>query len=497
MSTSQDIDSLPKGGPVQTSYEEKLWLYSLYKQGTEGDISIPRPGMLDILGKAKWDSWNKQKGIDKAEAKRLYVNALLKILKKHSELENVKVHLSELESFGSTSIPRLPMADMADSARPASPASSTSSYHSSQASPPPTIPPPPTYNMLPPDPLLPPPDVAEDIVPPSALTSSHRSLLSLSQAHRSPDVGLGYDHASGVPSMGISAATGGGGAGHVASRAHSLIGGRGGSGSVQGEFRHSGKDSVHSFRQRPYFEPPQQQQQYFRGGPGFGAGPSAGAVGARPYSPQVPAVRDFGGVPGPGVLGLGTGPGSGLGNPHTPDPHLSPYLGLNAPTPIYPARPGSTSTFLSHAPPQPLNVANTLQSIQTSLVALHERLSVLERTQAMILRKDERRRNWFWTSREDEELDEIEDDTRTQRDRIKSGQSIGSINTITKVSKRKGRLSTRVLWFLLTAFRRALVDVGVGMMILLVGVIVLGGGWRRARFTFGRLKTRLQKYITE
>ena len=25
-------NSLPKGGPVQTTYEEKLWLYSLYKQ---------------------------------------------------------------------------------------------------------------------------------------------------------------------------------------------------------------------------------------------------------------------------------------------------------------------------------------------------------------------------------------------------------------------------------------------------------------------------------
>ena len=60
--------SLPKGGPVQTSYEEKLCLYSLYKQGaqvchigpsrlivaTEGDIAAPRPGMLDMLGRAKW-----------------------------------------------------------------------------------------------------------------------------------------------------------------------------------------------------------------------------------------------------------------------------------------------------------------------------------------------------------------------------------------------------------------------------------------------------------
>ncbi|WVF69143.1 hypothetical protein IAT40_003917 [Kwoniella sp. CBS 6097] len=473
MATSQDIDSLfhravdiiqslPKGGPVQTSYDEKLRLYALYKQSTEGDISTNRPGLLDLLGRAKWDSWSKQKGIEKTEAKRLYVGALLKILKKHMDLDNVKVYLSELESFGSTaSLPHV------NAVRPASPASSTSSYHSSQASPPPTMPPPPTYNMLPPDPTLPPPDVAEDIVPPSALTSSHRSLLSLSQAHRSPDAGQSYGGTSNMPSASIGAGAGAGaGVGHVASRAHSLIGGRGG--------------SVHSFRQRPYFEPPQTQQ-YARGG----LGPAG--TNPRSYSPQLPAVRDFG------------GPGSVLGNPHTPDPHLSPYLGFNAPTPIYPARPGSTSTFLSHAQPQPLNVANTLQSIQTSLVALHERLSVLERTQAMILRKDERKRNWFWTSREDEELDEIEDDTQRNRTRTRSGQSAGagSTNTITKFRRRKGRLSIRVIWYLLSALRRALLDVGVGMMVLLVGVIVLGGGWRRARFTLQRLKTRLQRYITE
>ena len=67
-------DSLPKSGPVQTNYEEKLTLYALYKQGervptsyarlmvdelmmalaTEGDIRITRPGLLDMLGRAKW-----------------------------------------------------------------------------------------------------------------------------------------------------------------------------------------------------------------------------------------------------------------------------------------------------------------------------------------------------------------------------------------------------------------------------------------------------------
>ena len=46
---------------------------------TEGDISMPRPGMLDMLGRAKWDSWNKQKGSDKEDAKIRYVSALIKV----------------------------------------------------------------------------------------------------------------------------------------------------------------------------------------------------------------------------------------------------------------------------------------------------------------------------------------------------------------------------------------------------------------------------------
>jgi len=46
---------------------------------TEGDISMPRPGMLDMLGRAKWDSWNKQKGSEKEDAKIRYVSALIKV----------------------------------------------------------------------------------------------------------------------------------------------------------------------------------------------------------------------------------------------------------------------------------------------------------------------------------------------------------------------------------------------------------------------------------
>lgn len=40
---------------------------------------MARPGLLDLLGRAKWDSWNKQKGTEKVDAKTRYVCALIKV----------------------------------------------------------------------------------------------------------------------------------------------------------------------------------------------------------------------------------------------------------------------------------------------------------------------------------------------------------------------------------------------------------------------------------
>ena len=48
------------------SDEEKLKVYSLFKQATVGDCNTARPGMLDFTGKAKWDAWNARKGTSKA-----------------------------------------------------------------------------------------------------------------------------------------------------------------------------------------------------------------------------------------------------------------------------------------------------------------------------------------------------------------------------------------------------------------------------------------------
>ena len=41
---------LPKSGPIQTSYEDKLQLYAHFKQATLGDVSTSRHGILDQLG---------------------------------------------------------------------------------------------------------------------------------------------------------------------------------------------------------------------------------------------------------------------------------------------------------------------------------------------------------------------------------------------------------------------------------------------------------------
>ncbi|MFN0185964.1 MAG: acyl-CoA-binding protein [Aquabacterium sp.] len=51
-----------------------LQLYALYKQGSVGDVDGKRPGMLDMVGRAKWDAWNAIKGKTAAAAMKEYVD---------------------------------------------------------------------------------------------------------------------------------------------------------------------------------------------------------------------------------------------------------------------------------------------------------------------------------------------------------------------------------------------------------------------------------------
>ncbi|KIJ70473.1 hypothetical protein HYDPIDRAFT_23575 [Hydnomerulius pinastri MD-312] len=94
------VQSLPKTGPIQTGYEEKLTMYSLYKQATVGNVTSPRPGIFEMLNRAKWDAWAKHKDLDSYEAKWLYVDALLKALSKYSDKTVAKDLIDELQSYG-------------------------------------------------------------------------------------------------------------------------------------------------------------------------------------------------------------------------------------------------------------------------------------------------------------------------------------------------------------------------------------------------------------
>lgn len=76
MSLEQDFTSAQervKQLPKRPANDELLQLYALYKQATEGDVAGKRPGMLDMVGRAKYDAWASCRGTDRAAAMQRYV----------------------------------------------------------------------------------------------------------------------------------------------------------------------------------------------------------------------------------------------------------------------------------------------------------------------------------------------------------------------------------------------------------------------------------------
>lgn len=53
--------------------EQKLRAYSLFKQATVGDVDGSRPGVFDMVGRAKYDAWAGVKGMSKQDAMAAYV----------------------------------------------------------------------------------------------------------------------------------------------------------------------------------------------------------------------------------------------------------------------------------------------------------------------------------------------------------------------------------------------------------------------------------------
>jgi len=56
-----------------------LKLYALYKQGSTGDVSGNKPGFFDFVGVAKYEAWEKLKGISPDDAKTQYIELVSKL----------------------------------------------------------------------------------------------------------------------------------------------------------------------------------------------------------------------------------------------------------------------------------------------------------------------------------------------------------------------------------------------------------------------------------
>lgn len=53
--------------------DDLLQLYALYKQASVGDAQGKRPGMMDFVGRAKFDAWTTKKTVTKEQAMESYV----------------------------------------------------------------------------------------------------------------------------------------------------------------------------------------------------------------------------------------------------------------------------------------------------------------------------------------------------------------------------------------------------------------------------------------
>nr|CAD7602760.1 unnamed protein product [Timema genevievae] len=77
---AEDVKNLTK----RPSDGELLELYSLFKQATVGDNDTPKPGLLDLKGKAKWEAWTGKKGMSQDVAKEAYISKAEYLSKQYS-----------------------------------------------------------------------------------------------------------------------------------------------------------------------------------------------------------------------------------------------------------------------------------------------------------------------------------------------------------------------------------------------------------------------------
>ncbi|KAG7902392.1 hypothetical protein KL935_001300 [Ogataea polymorpha] len=93
----------PKSSLPRPPLANRVKLYGLYKQATEGDVTglMERPigsRPEDEAAKRKWDAWKLEEGLSKTDAKKQYISYLIDTMRSHAN-ESVEARelLSELE----------------------------------------------------------------------------------------------------------------------------------------------------------------------------------------------------------------------------------------------------------------------------------------------------------------------------------------------------------------------------------------------------------------
>lgn len=74
-----DVKTLTK----RPGNDDMLFLYAHFKQASAGDVQGSRPGMMDLVGRAKYDAWAKLKGTTQDAAMQKYVDKVTALLKTH------------------------------------------------------------------------------------------------------------------------------------------------------------------------------------------------------------------------------------------------------------------------------------------------------------------------------------------------------------------------------------------------------------------------------
>ena len=72
---AQDVTSLAERPDNATM----LQLYALFKQASSGDATGERPGMMDFIARAKFDAWEKFKGLTGDEAMQKYIDLVAEL----------------------------------------------------------------------------------------------------------------------------------------------------------------------------------------------------------------------------------------------------------------------------------------------------------------------------------------------------------------------------------------------------------------------------------